>query len=174
MFFLFATRVEAMSSLCEVIEIERKGLGCIATTDIKKGALILAEKPQLSVNSAETILSKKWIQSLQKSFNEMSVNDKLDFLTLHNQFKTYQPEEDIKSETFSGLKIIQLEIDKIEEGPARKRAQTIFKVCCIFFTNMWPATSVHIPVYLKASRFNHSCQPNAQATEVSGKYFSSR
>ena len=37
-----------MSDVYKIVEIEGKGLGCIATKDIQRGDLILREKPQLS------------------------------------------------------------------------------------------------------------------------------
>ena len=35
-----------MEDLYKVIEIKEKGLGCVALKDLKKGTLILREKPQ--------------------------------------------------------------------------------------------------------------------------------
>ena len=50
-----------MANLYKVIDIQGKGFGCVATQDIPKGTLILAEKPQivlaLSGNLRENVCS---------------------------------------------------------------------------------------------------------------------
>ena len=47
--FIFRTKYTSlkMSELYQVKEIEGKGVGCVATRDIKSGTLILSETPQL-------------------------------------------------------------------------------------------------------------------------------
>jgi hypothetical protein len=37
------------SNLYDIVEIEGKGVGCIASQDIEKGTVILREKPQFAV-----------------------------------------------------------------------------------------------------------------------------
>ena len=39
-----------MSEFYQVVEIDGKGLGCVATKDIKRGTLILKEKAQILRN----------------------------------------------------------------------------------------------------------------------------
>ena len=46
-----------MSNVYKVTEIEGKGLGCVATTDIEKGSLILTE---------EKVGSSKWIKPMSQ------------------------------------------------------------------------------------------------------------
>ena len=57
----------------KVIDVEGKGLRCIATTEIEKGCLILNENPQIPANAEaeyEQMGSSKWIKSLLKSFKK--------------------------------------------------------------------------------------------------------
>ena len=89
-----------MSGLYKVTEIEGKGLGCVAISDIKKGSLILIETPQLCVETEEREGSSMWIKSLLKSFYEMSKADQLEYMTLHNSFndfKNFKNSEDIQN-----------------------------------------------------------------------------
>ena len=78
------------SPVYKVTEIEGKGLGCVAISDIKKGSLILMEKPQLCVETEERNWSSIWIKSLLKSFYEMSKADQLEYMTLHNKVNNWQ------------------------------------------------------------------------------------
>ena len=73
-----------MSSLYKVTEIEGKGLGCVAISDIKKGSLISIFNPQLCVETEEREGSSMWIKSLLKSFNQMSKTDQLEYMKLYS------------------------------------------------------------------------------------------
>ena len=75
-----------MSSVYKVTEIEGKGLGCVATVDIEKGSLILAENPQIC---AEYGLGSQ-IKSLLKSFKRMKKADQLEYMSLHNKWNNFQ------------------------------------------------------------------------------------
>ena len=79
-----------MSSLYKVTKIKGKGLGCVAISDIKKGSLILMEKPQLCVETEERKGSSMWIKSLLKSFYEMSKAHQHEYMTLRNKFNNLQ------------------------------------------------------------------------------------
>ena len=81
-----------MSGVYRLIEIEGKGLACIATTDIKKGSLILKENPQMPADAeAETMGSSKWIKILSKSFNRMSKADQLEYMRLNRASLAVSP-----------------------------------------------------------------------------------
>ena len=77
-----------MANLYKVIEIQGKGFGCVATQDIPKGTLILAEKPQI-------VLQEIGIQAifgnLRKNvcsgFFAMSKEDQQEYFKLSNSFK---------------------------------------------------------------------------------------
>ena len=79
-----------MAEIYKVIEFEGKGLGCVASTDIKRGSLILNENPQIK-SLGETLKEARqkgqmaeWIKRLLKSFNQMNKADQLEFMTLCN------------------------------------------------------------------------------------------
>ena len=77
-----------MAAIYKVVNIEGKGLGCVASTDIKRGSLILNENPQIQgtpfkenyYRQPGEILNEarqngqlaEWIKSLLKSFNQMN------------------------------------------------------------------------------------------------------
>ena len=83
-----------MAAIYKVVEIEGKGLGCVASTDIKRGSLILNENPQMQSSRINhgvynnyyrvpvpgEILNEarqnghlaEWIKSLLKSFDQMN------------------------------------------------------------------------------------------------------
>jgi len=154
-----------MSSVYKVTEIEGKSLGCVATVDIEKGALILTENPQICGSTEEKKWSSKWIKSLLKSFKRMKKADQLEYMTLHNKWNNFQ---DSQIEMFKekimmahclaegDIKDWKLEISKIEQNP--EKAEEILKICCIYATNSFPSG-----VKIKTSRFNHSCERNATA-----------
>ena len=151
-----------MSSVYKVAEVEGKGLGCIATTDIEKGSIILEENPQIYEGTDEA-WTLKWIKTLMKSFDQMSNTDQSEFLTLHEDFKNFdnfpnsQEEQHYRmgfENTFEKLRSV---IDKIEQDP--DKAEKIFKICCIYVSNANTSAGCRI----KTSRFNHSCEPNAMS-----------
>ena len=86
----YVTSIETMSIVYKVIEIEGKGLGCVATVDIEKGSLNLTENPQICGNTEEGIWSSKWIKSLLKSFKQMKKADQLEYMALHNKWNNFQ------------------------------------------------------------------------------------
>ena len=71
-----------MDRIFKIEQIEGKNLGCIALTDIKKGTLILQEKPQVIVNGSGPSLIY-----LLNSYNQMNETTQKDYLTLYNRFK---------------------------------------------------------------------------------------
>ena len=159
-----------MSFVYKVAKIEGKGLGCVATEDIKKGSLILNENPQIYENTEEKSWSSKWIKSLLKSFNKMSKNDQLEYMTLSNKYINFQDSiilediRDYKKVIDKDLEDLRLEIYKIEQDS--EKAKTILKICCIYSTN-----NFENGLKIKTSRFNHSCHPNADSIQMfNGQY----
>ena len=72
----------------KVIDVEGKGLRCIATTEIEKGCLILNENPQIPANAEaeyEQMGSSKWIKCLLKSFKKISNANQIAYKTLKNK-----------------------------------------------------------------------------------------
>ena len=78
-----------MANLYKVIEIQGKGLGCVATEDIPKGTLILAEKPQIVLD--QEIGIQAIFGNLRKNvcsgFFAMSKEDQQEYFKLSNSFK---------------------------------------------------------------------------------------
>ena len=160
-----------MSSLYKVTEIKGKGLGCIAIMDIKKGSLILDEKPQICADIEDGRGSSKWIKSVLKSFYEISKADQDEYMTLHNKFNNfqdYQNSEDFqncKEIVDKSLECLKLEIGAIEHDP--QKTKEILKICNIYLSNSFATSDgVDIGVRIKTSRFNHSCQPNAVTVQM--------
>ena len=82
-----------MVDIYKLVDFEEKGLGCVASTDIKRGSLILNENPQIQssgglnhriINNYYRVPGEildearqnghlaEWIESLLKSFNQMN------------------------------------------------------------------------------------------------------
>ena len=81
-----------MAAIYKVVDVKGKGMGCVASTDIKRGSLILKENPQIQSSGINhgiynnyyrvpgEILNEakqngylaEWIKSLLKSFNQMN------------------------------------------------------------------------------------------------------
>ena len=161
---------ETVSSLFKLTEIEGKGVGYVAISDIKKGSLILIENPQICVETKETEGCLGWIKSLLKLFDGMTKADQLEYMTLHNSFNNFQNFQN--SENIQNCKEIldrkikeieKFEIGKIDQDP--EKAEEILKICGIYFCN-----SFEDGVSIKMSRFNHSCQPNAHFINVNGQF----
>ena len=127
-------------------EIEGKGLVCIATMDIEKGSLILSENPQMPAKAeAEAMGSSKWIKSLSKSFNKMSMADQLEYMRLKN----------ICSEEIIDRNLdLKSQIAKMEKDSGK--AEEIFQICCIYI-----CYRMNDGFRIKVSGFKHSCKPNA-------------
>ena len=145
-----------MSSTFKVTEIEGKGLVCIAMTDISKGSLILNENPQMSAE-AEKMGSAKWIESLLKSFNEMSKANQLEYMTLKNKCSRL-----IDRNSALKSRISQMEKDS-------EKADEIFQICCIY-----ESYRMSDGFRIKTSSFKHSCQPNAVKVQKSISLFEVR
>ena len=77
----------------EVVAIEGKGLGCVATKDIKKNTLILQEIPQIFLKHDIKEEFESWVTKLMYQFNRMSKNDQKEFLKLPTKPKDEKKEE---------------------------------------------------------------------------------
>ena len=135
-----------MNNLYKFEKIDGKGFGCIALKDIKKGTLILEEKPQCAcVNDIGS--EEKWTSELfsrlLKNFYTMSPSDQSEFLKLHtsNGFS--------KEELGRKINLASLEDHFIND--------ISLKIYGIYETNKF-----NKGVAIRASRFNHSCVANAE------------
>ena len=71
-------------SVYSVTEIPGKGLGCVATTDIKRGTLILSEKVSLYHEGSN--INAAYLDGLYRGYSTMSSEDKTKYLSLANCF----------------------------------------------------------------------------------------
>ena len=73
------------------MNLKGKGLGCVASKTIEKGALILSENPQIRGRNSEELTDEtKWIKTLVQSFNRMNKADQIDYLALHSKYDDIQ------------------------------------------------------------------------------------
>ena len=121
----------------EVVNIKGKDLGCVALKDLKKGTLILKEKPQLAEVESNGIWTDKLFNEVWSNFILMSKSNRDDYLKLSNQFKE-----------------ITFEKSKIENADDLKLLREIIG---IYETNKFKGG-----VGIQAARFNHSCCSNVE------------
>ena len=80
-----------MANPYKVIEIQGKGFGCVATQDIPKGTLILAEKPQIVLDreiGIQAIFGNLDLrENVCSAFFAMRKEDQQEYLKLANSFK---------------------------------------------------------------------------------------
>ena len=135
-----------MDEIYKVIQIERKGFGCIALKNIKKGTLILQEKPQfIAKNVCQNMVG---INGLVESFNCMSQINQEEYLKLHNRYKNLD-EKDIQN--LNWMSWIESNFDD------QIMVKHVKNIVGIFNTNKFESG-----VGIKSSRFNHSCSSNAE------------
>ena len=77
-----------MNIFYKVKVVEGKQFGCVASKDIKKGTIILKEKPQCIANWSGSRLKK--FENVIEAFNKMSKSDQDDYLKLYNKFTESQ------------------------------------------------------------------------------------
>ena len=146
-------------ALYKVVQIPGKGLGCVALKDIKKGTLVLEETAQLIPTASDWLKDKAKLQvtdfhdkaanevkkdyhvSIMDGFDNMSKDDQDEFMKLYN---AYWDIGDLS--------------DMSHDQDFKIQAKKIFDVLGRFKTNKIRQDILGI----KASRFNHSCQPNAE------------
>ena len=129
-----------------------------------QGSLILNESSQMRGIPVKTIGNSKSMKMLLKSFYQMSKADQLEFLTLRNKFANIPDYKNYQKAIDKCLEDLKLDVRKIERDP--ERAEEIFKIYCIFLSNMRSAgfriaDQSESSLMIKTSRFRHSCKPNA-------------
>ena len=177
-----------MSEFYQVVKIDGKGFGCVATKDIKRGTLILREKAQLCYKSCEfgtsnsnwnkMILEGKcqdhsefvtpaWIKSVEESFEQMSKNNQEEFLKLHNHFLEQDLTSGEKKTIYEGHFLRSLVSQVYESGHEQEKVMAIWGIC---MTNAFPHDDFEtVPIH--ASRFNHSCSPNIMRNKAKMEKF---
>ena len=138
-----------MDSLYKILPIEGKGLGCVASREIKMGTLILEEIPQFvvpgKIEKSEQ-LSIELVSRLVETFKKMNRSDQEEFLNLHNRF-----EGNTKLNKF-----VNMEMSKNQDSS--QNLEQAIRIYGIWFTNSYSKG-----VSIKTSRLNHSCVPNAES-----------
>ena len=129
-----------------------------------QGSLILNESSQMRGIPVKTIGNSKSMKMLLKSFYQMSKADQLEYLTLRNKFINIPNNKNYQKAIDKCLEDLRSDVRKIERDP--ERAEEIFKIYCIFLSNMRSAgfriaDQSESSLMIKTSRFRHSCKPNA-------------
>jgi len=144
-------------NIFEIVEIEGKGVGFVASKDIEKGTVILREKPQFSVKGGRAEwMERYWLKSMMDSYKEMDKTEKEEFLKLC-------------LDTPPKLKDMQKEV--IKKTFYSKRSKKMYgkpeKILKIFNILEANAYCICNSTYLalQSARINHSCRPNAQRTQ---------
>jgi len=151
-----------MTQLFEIQTIEGKGVGFVATKEIKRGTVIFTESPQLDLALEEkgkiydVEFNPILLEKVMSSFNRMKKTDQEDYLKLHNNFDHIHS---LPPQKYSLLKteleMRRLSLNSIEAN--KEKAEEMIKIFNIYGSNAFLNG-----VYLKMSRLNHSCRPNAE------------
>ena len=115
-----------MNQLYKVVAIAGKDLGCVAINDIKKGTIILQEKPQCTANACDP--SEVDVRDVINSFNNMTSSDQNEFLKLHNRFS-----ENIDEILMNNQK--QKDLIKTMTNSNQKEMDKIINILGIYRTN---------------------------------------
>ena len=122
-----------------VVNIEGKGLGCIAKKNIEEGTLILREKPCLLLQPG--LKNSKYFDNAFESYEKMDNDQKDKFFQLANCYDS---------------PILSL-TNYLKENQKPYSEEIAQKVIQIIDTN-----GFHNGAFLEMSRFNHSCSSNAE------------
>ena len=139
------------SKLYLVTEIEEKELGCVALKEIKRGTLILREKPCLLQNPDLDELDKDYFDDIFCAYEKMDSDQKYKFLELANAYEYIE-----KTNKYHNDKR-KVYLNYLKEHPKPYPEGVALKVIQITETNRF-----HNGVCLEMSRFNHSCVSNAE------------
>ena len=153
-----------MSEFYQVMPIDGKGLGCVATKDIKRGTLILREKAQILYKKSE-IETKGWTKNVVKSFNQMNKTNQEEFLKLHNHFLDQDLSPNQQFTHYQNL--LRLAVRVKERSKSEQEREKILAILFICSSNCFMHDDFHC-IAIQASRFNHSCLPNAMLKITSG------
>lgn len=154
----------------EIIEIKEtfgKGLGTFAVQDIPKGARILSEVPLLEL-PPPAMSQSGWAQEVANQFEALPSEKQGVVSNLHCQMEKPLLQrlaveaivsEEVRSEE---IRISDVsDIQDIPEGPLKRK----IRVAGTFQTNAFglfghTPDNVHVAIFERASRINHSCAPN--------------
>jgi len=133
-------------------EVNGKGIGCIASEEILPGCLVLRETPCLYLSPEEEEGSSV-LQRTLRAFSVMTSEDQESYLQLANMF-----DKDESEWSDTARKDMENIHSELETQPLTGLLPSdIITIWQIKLTN-----GFHNGVFLKMSRFNHSCWPNAE------------
>jgi len=152
-----------MTDMYRIMPIEGKGIGVVATKFIKRGTVIIKEKPQMQhvkrphenravkLNDIQVHNDEEedYIKAVLSSFDQMSELDKKEYLELHSQLGN---DKKLLRYFEKELKFLTI-ISKIEKD--FDKAQKMLRIVGIYETNAFDDG-----VRIKTSRINYSCFPN--------------
>ena len=92
-----------MSDFYNLVAIDGKGFGCVATKKIKPGTLIFSEKPAVTAlgNCPETI----YFKTMMSSFKKLTQNYQKEYMELHNAFDGELTDEILPKDLFPGMNL---------------------------------------------------------------------
>jgi len=131
--------------------IRGKGVGCVAERDISAGELVLSECPGLWLQSH--FRRRGLVGNIVSAYQAMSEASREEYLNLANKYDIDQGHwSEYSKEIF---KLRQEELRTL--GLTDMSEETATRLWQIYETNSFPNG-----VFLKMSRLNHSCCPNAE------------
>ena len=129
----------ASGHIYKVVNIDGKGLGCVAIDEIKPGTLILKEKPQcVKSNRFEDIIT---------AFYVMKKSDQDDYMKLYNKYKDQNSPCDPDIVEYAN------KFSKLNPEFDRNFIEDIIGI--------YKSNAFNQYVGIKISRFNHSCVSNS-------------
>ena len=170
----FPIHVTMISDFCQLIPIEGKGFGVVASKFIKKGTVILKEdaqmpcldEPDLENEAVEAFWEESWVDWIKEildSFYKMKSSDQKEYFELYNQLENVPMRTNQEWEQLLGRDQISYEncvnvyllkvIKKMEDD--KEKAAKIFDIVGIYYSNY-----LNDGLKIKRARFNHSCRPN--------------
>ena len=143
-----------MPDFYQVMKIEGKGFGCVATQDITIGTLILSENPQIAVidNDGEGFLAPTYVREVMKSFHLLEKADQEEYLKLSAAGSMWLNRQNKDTLCHDIAASIGLEFNLSGE----KTLDILF----IYNSNLF-----EFGFGIQSSRFNHSCSSNALASK---------
>jgi len=164
----------------DIVPIEGKGLGCIATRDIEFGELVLQEKPLITFRPNGRSPEADHLDIIEK-FEKLSEADKKKYLNLHANPDTLEGLCSSKRYTetqsraiaivFSNAFTFQV-LDGGDSNVVDPCVADVFKIADDDpkNTNYPPKTDSNPMIALlpDGSRFNHSCRPSISRSFVDG------
>lgn len=170
-----------MESLYKIEKIEKKGLGWIATKDIKSGTLIAKEKPQFIlkkypkgmqvqiIKNDELVAFKgslTLLPTLMESYDAMTKNDQEEFLKLNDSYSNFTSCNGNLlwyDEKRPGWPKVNRERAEnymnwkhyVEEVGEYFDGNLLFKLWCIYDSNHFQGDD---SICFEISRLNHSCR----------------